>query len=269
MKHFISVLALTGAGVLVVLSGCAEKAITEHFIQDKETYLVQTGVKTVPGELDLHATVEACEQNDDAAACLLAAKAFDTGAWFDTSKPPAPQRKFKDGRPPRQPGEEDGEGPHGPGPEDGGPGFGPKDPKDGERGPGDAPAPEKKEMGKKHVRQNAALALVFYANACERGSAESCTELGSKYMLGMGAGEDLLKAADYFEKGCGMRDASACVLQGKLYEIGRGSIASDYEKAHEAYQKACKLNNDTGCKYDNNLEIVENALKSKIGESTP
>lgn len=63
---------------------------------------------------------------------------------------------------------------------------------------------------------------------------------------------DFTKAAEYSEKGCELKEGTACNNLGVLYENGRG-VKQNFSKAAEYYKKGCELNFGKAC---NNLGVL-------------
>ncbi|HEG5396137.1 TPA: sel1 repeat family protein, partial [Campylobacter coli] len=51
---------------------------------------------------------------------------------------------------------------------------------------------------------------------------------------------DFTKAAEYYEKGCELKEGTACNNLGVLYESGHG-VKQNFSKAVEYYKKGCEL----------------------------
>ncbi len=58
--------------------------------------------------------------------------------------------------------------------------------------------------------------------------------------------QDFSKARKYFERACGLNNGSGCNNLGDLYQNGEG-IEKNLTKAAQFYSKACALNNSGGC----------------------
>lgn len=58
--------------------------------------------------------------------------------------------------------------------------------------------------------------------------------------------QDFSKARKYFEKACGLNNGSGCGALGGLYYNGDG-VKRDSKKADQYFSKACKLGNQKAC----------------------
>ncbi|GAA7349375.1 hypothetical protein HpCK69_05070 [Helicobacter pylori] len=58
--------------------------------------------------------------------------------------------------------------------------------------------------------------------------------------------QDFSKAKGYFEKACDLNNGSGCSLLGLLYKYGQG-VEKDLTKATYFYSKACKLGYKKAC----------------------
>lgn len=58
--------------------------------------------------------------------------------------------------------------------------------------------------------------------------------------------QDFSKARKYFEKACGLNNGSGCGTLGFLYGMGKG-VEKDLTKAAYFYSKACKLGFQKTC----------------------
>ncbi len=63
---------------------------------------------------------------------------------------------------------------------------------------------------------------------------------------------DFTKAAEYYEKGCELKEGAACNNLGVLYESGQG-VKQNFSKAAEYYKKGCELKEGKAC---NNLGVL-------------
>jgi TPR repeat protein len=66
------------------------------------------------------------------------------------------------------------------------------------------------------------------------------------YKDGMGTKKDSLKAVGFYQKACGLDNGSGCFDLGVMYKDGTG-IKHSSLKAVKFYQKACNLDNGNGC----------------------
>jgi TPR repeat protein len=81
-------------------------------------------------------------------------------------------------------------------------------------------------------------AAPLFADACNQGSAKSCSDLGFLYSTGSGVTKDLVKAATLYRKGCEAGNALSCKNLGLAYERGDG-LDKDLAQASAFYAKAC------------------------------
>ncbi len=58
--------------------------------------------------------------------------------------------------------------------------------------------------------------------------------------------QDFSKARKYFERACGLNNGSGCNNLGDLYQNGEG-IEKNLTKAAQFYSKACKLGDQEAC----------------------
>ena len=61
------------------------------------------------------------------------------------------------------------------------------------------------------------------------------------YEKGKGVKQDDFKALKFYQKACDLNDGSGCSNLGSMYEEGKG-VKQDDLKALKFYQKACDLN---------------------------
>lgn len=67
-----------------------------------------------------------------------------------------------------------------------------------------------------------------------------CLHVGLAWYEGTGGKPvDVLKAADAFERGCGMLDGQSCLYLGVLYDVGKG-VAVDKARAEQLYKQGCE-----------------------------
>ena len=63
---------------------------------------------------------------------------------------------------------------------------------------------------------------------------------------GKGVKQDDFKALKFYQKACGLNDGSGCSNLGVMHEKGKG-VKQDNFKAVKFFQKACDLNDGNGC----------------------
>ncbi len=95
------------------------------------------------------------------------------------------------------------------------------------------------------VRQDGAQALELYVRACDGGVGLGCENVGALYDFGnAGIKKDLIKARNYYTKGCELDQASVChnlaIMKG---EGGK----KDSERAFDLFGKACDLGYGESC----------------------
>jgi hypothetical protein len=62
--------------------------------------------------------------------------------------------------------------------------------------------------------------------------------LGFKYVIGKDVKQDDFKALKFYQKACGLNDGTGCFNLGFMYKEGKG-VKQDNFKALKFYQKAC------------------------------
>lgn len=107
-------------------------------------------------------------------------------------------------------------------------------------------------------------AALQYQEACNRGSALDCNNLGDLYSAGLGVAEDQLRAAALYQQACDGKIARGCINLGALFEEGRG-VAKDEERAAKLYQQACDDGAATGCE---RLELLSKRPRRRTKEPT-
>ena len=66
------------------------------------------------------------------------------------------------------------------------------------------------------------------------------------YKEDKGVKQDDFKAVKFYQKACGLNDGTGCFNLGFMYKEGKG-VKQDNFKALKFYQKACDLNYGGGC----------------------
>jgi hypothetical protein len=81
---------------------------------------------------------------------------------------------------------------------------------------------------------------VYYQKACDAGSMEACTMLGTCYWMGgCGLKKNTSRGFDLFRKACDGNEMSACGQLGVCYEFGGCGLGKSGERAVAFYEKAC------------------------------
>jgi hypothetical protein len=99
--------------------------------------------------------------------------------------------------------------------------------------------------------------------ACNRGSAQDCNELGGLYAAGVGVAKDPLRAATLYRKACNGNFAEGCMNLAALFEKGRG-VAKDDERAALLYQQVCDEGVAMGCE---RLEFLRERQQRQAAEA--
>jgi len=81
---------------------------------------------------------------------------------------------------------------------------------------------------------------------CHFGDADACWGLGLAYSVGVDVDQDLLRAAELYEKACAGGDTRGCNDLALIYGKGEG-VVTDAARAAELYEQACTGGNDHGC----------------------
>ena len=82
-------------------------------------------------------------------------------------------------------------------------------------------------------------------------------DIGFKYVTGKDVKRDDFKALKFYQKACDLNDGSGCFNLGVMYKKGKG-VKQDDLKALKFYQKACDLNYGSGC---SNLGVMHEKLE--------
>ena len=91
-----------------------------------------------------------------------------------------------------------------------------------------------------------ALALRNFEEACRLKSSKGCARAGWYYQNGSGTPQDYGRARELYELSCGMNDGMGCSNLGWLYQQGLG-VSRDYARSLEYYRKGCDLDNGHSC----------------------
>lgn len=116
---------------------------------------------------------------------------------------------------------------------------------------------------------NDAEKLENYANACDAGWAEACTNLGARYGNGKGVTADPVRARELAEKACKGGDSMGCANLGLYLRDGMGG-PKDLPRAATVLRQACDASEGPACNrlasmYDNGTGMPEdNAVARKI-----
>jgi TPR repeat protein len=106
------------------------------------------------------------------------------------------------------------------------------------------------------VPQDLVKAAELYQKAANQGHAGAQFNLGLLYAHGQGVPKDLVKAAEFYQKAANQGHAGAQNNLGALYEHGEG-VTKDFDKAVELYQKAADQGNTVA---KNHLADAQNHL---------
>jgi TPR repeat protein len=95
-------------------------------------------------------------------------------------------------------------------------------------------------------------------NACNRGDAVACEEVGVRYITGNGVRLNGYKAIQYLSKACKHSVAGACNTMAFIYANGEGGVKQDYKKALYYWRKACRYGDRSACA---NIDLAKDKLK--------
>lgn len=96
-------------------------------------------------------------------------------------------------------------------------------------------------------------------DGCARGDAQKCFDSGSSYR----ERNDMAMAADYFERGCNLKDQSCCYNLGHHLWKGEGRPA-DLQGAARLYRRACVLGMDEACDVATEIEVERNGDRQDL-----
>jgi len=85
-----------------------------------------------------------------------------------------------------------------------------------------------------------------FSEACERGSAPGCANLGLMHLQGQARAPSPQRARELHEKACALKLAQACGRLAVLYARGIGG-EPDPQRAQEASKRACELGDGVSC----------------------
>jgi hypothetical protein len=94
--------------------------------------------------------------------------------------------------------------------------------------------------------QPAATLTDVLQQACDRGVARSCNDLGIAWFEGRGGAKDPARAAAAYRKACELRDAVGCVNLGVMLLNGQG-IPADAGAASGYFRLGCDAGDLAGC----------------------
>jgi len=99
-----------------------------------------------------------------------------------------------------------------------------------------------------------------FQNACDKGDAQACLDLGIMYHLGDGVSQNFKHARSLYEQACKMGLGEGCETLGYMYE--NGHAGTNYAKASELYLKGCELGRASACAslaklYENGTGVEE------------
>ncbi len=95
-------------------------------------------------------------------------------------------------------------------------------------------------------------------NACNRGNASACEEVGIRYITGQGVRVNGYKALKYLSIACRAGSAGACNTMAFIYADGEGGVRQDYKKALYYWRKACWRGDRTACA---NIDLAKDKLR--------
>ena len=95
--------------------------------------------------------------------------------------------------------------------------------------------------------------LKLFTQACSKGKASACTQLGLWYETGDHVDKDLTRAATLFESGCEGGNPEGCVQLGLLHKSGALG-ESDSGTAGSYFTRACAMQHEAGCTLSRSLE---------------
>lgn len=100
----------------------------------------------------------------------------------------------------------------------------------------------------RHAGQARAATVARYGQACERGTAEACNELGFMYEAGRHVRQDPSQAAALYRQACEGGSATGCSNYGVMYANGEG-VAQDDVRALAWFSLAAIAGDQTGVQY--------------------
>ncbi|MFT5684360.1 MAG: TPR repeat protein [Myxococcota bacterium] len=99
----------------------------------------------------------------------------------------------------------------------------------------------------KGVPANQREALTWYRKSCEAGYGEGCGRLAEKFRIGEGVVKNSREAIRYLQLGCESAHGASCGGLAGLYESGMQGLTRDLDQAALFYERACNLQDPTGC----------------------
>lgn len=100
----------------------------------------------------------------------------------------------------------------------------------------------------RHAGRNRAVTVARYEQACERGTAEACNELGFMYEVGRYVRQDPSQAAALYRQACEGGSATGCSNYGVMHANGDG-VAQDDVRALAWFSLAAIAGDETGVQY--------------------
>lgn len=100
----------------------------------------------------------------------------------------------------------------------------------------------------RHAGRNRAITVARYEQACERGTAEACNELGFMYEVGRYVRQDPSQAAALYRQACEGGSATGCSNYGVMYANGEG-VAQDDVRAHAWFNLAAANGDAAGLEF--------------------
>lgn len=100
----------------------------------------------------------------------------------------------------------------------------------------------------RHAGRNRAITADRYLQACERGTAEACNELGFLHETGRGVRRDAERAASLYRQACEGGSVTGCSNYGVMYANGDG-VAQDDVRAHAWFNLAATNGDAAGLEY--------------------
>jgi TPR repeat protein len=125
------------------------------------------------------------------------------------------------------------------------------------------------EKGAPGVKKDAASAVRYWNQACDRGGTWACVNLGRLYQTGskdLGVRPDLASTARYYQRACDAGWAEQCVILARMHLRGEG-IARDVQKAVTILHERCDKQHGSSCRilgelYAKGEEVSRDAQKS-------
>jgi uncharacterized protein len=101
-------------------------------------------------------------------------------------------------------------------------------------------------FGSEAYPRDRARAAEAYERGCGLGGAAACNNLGDALAYGDGVERDLVRAAETFDKACHLGEAIGCANSGYMFERGEGA-PRDVARARRLYRDACAGGEVYGC----------------------